>query len=257
MSRSNPTETLQNPATKYIEWSGSEGKFKYYDKDKKENVFIELPVKFIPLDVLSTVKGWNDAEKKGYWSNEVRSTKADTITLRSKDGVEFVGLYEQVKEKYSAKGADYVQSVYAAMKDGKELKIVNFQLKGSALGPFIEFCKGKKVTEIGVQIKEAKPMKKGATKYFEPVYEVMEVSEATNKIAVDLDVELQAYLKAYLDKNKSSKEEVTVTENQDNGLNQVEAPKHSAQPVAAKENFKPKDAFLASLHGEEDDEPPF
>ena len=36
MSRSNPTETLSNPSTKFIDWSGSEGKFKYYDKEKKE-----------------------------------------------------------------------------------------------------------------------------------------------------------------------------------------------------------------------------
>ena len=36
MSRSNPTENAVNPSSKFIEWSGSEGKFKYYDKEKKE-----------------------------------------------------------------------------------------------------------------------------------------------------------------------------------------------------------------------------
>ncbi len=221
MSRSNPTETLSNPSTKFIDWSGSEGKFKYYDKEKKENVFIELPFTFIPLDILSTCKGYNDQEKVGYYSNEVRSTKKEPFTVRTKNGIVMTGLYEQVKEKLAPKGLKYVQSVYVAIKEGKGLVIANLQLTGSALGPFIEFCDGKKVTEIGVTVKSANPMKKGATKYFEPVYEVMPVSEATNKVASELDVELQEYLTAYFAKTGTSQPEYTdvVDENQDNGLN--------------------------------------
>ena len=221
MSRSNPTETLSNPSTKFIDWSGSEGKFKYYDKEKKENVFIELPFTFIPLDILSTCKGYNDQEKVGYYSNEVRSTKKEPFTVRTKNGIVMTGLYEQVKEKLAPKGLKYVQSVYVAIKEGKGLVIANLQLTGSALGPFIEFCDGKKVTEIGVTVKSANPMKKGATKYFEPVYEVMPVSEATNKVASELDVELQEYLTAYFAKTGTAQPDYTdvVDENQDNGLN--------------------------------------
>ena len=222
MSRSNPTETLSNPSTKFIDWSGSEGKFKYYDKEKKENVFIELPFIFIPLDILSTCKGYNDQEKVGYYSNEVRSTKKEPFTVRTKNGIVMTGLYEQVKEKLAPKGLKYVQSVYVAIKEeGKGLVIANLQLTGSALGPFINFCDGKKVTEIGVTVKSANPMKKGATKYFEPVYEVMPVSEATNKVASELDVELQEYLTAYFAKTGTAQPEYTdvVDENQDNGLN--------------------------------------
>jgi hypothetical protein len=254
MSRSNPTETLVNPAKLFIEWSGSEGKFKYYDKEKKENVFLDLPVKFIPLDRLSTVKGWSDAEKKGYWANEVRSTKDDVLTVRSKDGVELVAKYEVVKEKMSAKGVDYVQSLYAAMKIGKELCIVNFQLKGSGLTPFIEFAKGKKIEEIGVQVLDVKPCKKGATKYFEPVYSIMDVSEATNKLATELDVELQDYLNAYLAKNKSNVQQPTVTENQENGLNQMQLPKSEA-PVKVESDLSVPNSGLISALDEESDMP--
>lgn len=221
MSRSNPTETLSNPSTKFIDWSGSEGKFKYYDKEKKENVFIELPFIFIPLDILSTCKGYNDQEKVGYYSNEVRSTKKEPFTVRTKNGIVMTGLYEQVREKLAPKGLKYVQSVYVAIKEDKGLVIANLQLRGSALGPFINFCDGKKVTKIGVVVKSANPMKKGATKYFEPVYEVMPVSEATNKVAAELDVELQEYLTAYFAKAGTAQPEYTdvVDENQDNGLN--------------------------------------
>lgn len=225
MSRSNPTETLTNPATKFIEWSGSEGKFKYYDKEKKENVFIDLPFIFIPLDVLSTCKGYNEKEGVGYYSNEVRSTKKEPFTVRTKNGIVMTGLYEQVKEKLAPKGLKYVQSVYVAIKEGKGLVMANLQLTGSALGPFINFCEGKKIEEIGVTVKSANPMKKGATKYFEPVYEVMPVSEATNKVANELDTELQEYLTAYFAKTLANQPEYNdiVDENQDNGLNTKKA----------------------------------
>jgi len=238
MSRSNPTETLSNPSTKFIDWSGSEGKFKYYDKEKKENVFIELPFTFIPLDILSTCKGYNDQEKVGYYSNEVRSTKKETFTVRTKNGIVMTGLYEQVKEKLAPKGLKYVQSVYVAIKDqGKGLVIANLQLTGSALGPFINFCDGKKITEIGVTVKSANPMKKGATKYFEPVYEVMPVSEDTNKVASELDAELQEYLTAYFAKTSTPVSEYAdvVDDNQDNGLN--------AKPTAAKSDYQLSDTL--------------
>jgi hypothetical protein len=238
MSRSNPTETLTNPATKFIEWSGSEGKFKYYDKEKKENVFIDLPFTFIPLDVLSTCKGYNDQEKVGYYSNEVRSTKKEQLTVRTKNGIVMTGLYEQVKEKLAPKGLKYVQSVYVAIKEqGKGLVIANLQLTGSALGPFINFCDGKKITEIGVTVKSANPMKKGATKYFEPVYELMPISEDSNKVASELDTELQEYLTAYFAKTGTNQTEYTdvVDENQDNGLN--------PKPTAPKSDYQLSDTL--------------
>jgi len=236
MSRSNTTEMLVNPCAKFISWSGSEGKFKYYDKEKKENVFIELPFTFIPLDILSTCKGYNDQEKVGYYSNEVRSTKKELFTVRTKNGIVMTGLYEQVKEKLAPKGLKYVQSVYVAIKEGKGLVIANLQLTGSALGPFINFCDGKKVTEIGVTVKSANPMRKGATKYFEPVYEVMAVSEATNKVASELDAELQEYLTAYFAKTATPVSEYAdvVDENQDNGLN-------AKQPVFKQEVYESQD----------------
>jgi hypothetical protein len=124
----------------------------------------------------------------------------------------------------------------AIKEEGKGLVIANLQLTGSALGPFINFCDGKKVTEIGVVVKSANPMKKGATKYFEPIYEVMPVSEATNKVAAELDTELQEYLTAYFAKAGATKPEYTdvVDENQDNGLN-------AKQPVFKQEVYESPD----------------
>lgn len=250
MSRSNPNESTPNPAVRFFDWQGSEGHFKYYDKEKKETIAVPLPFTFIVLDVLSTVKGWNDADKLSYWSNEVRNTKEDLITVRTKNGVVMTGLYEQVKEKLSSKGAKYTQSVYVAIKEGKNLVIGNLQLSGSSLTSFIEFAKGKKLTEIGVAVKSAKPMKKGATKYFEPVYEAITVTEATNATATKLDVELQEYLTAYLSKNASAVA-TKVDENQDNGLNDKQ------KAAAKKSEVKMEETEELILDNDEDESEPF
>lgn len=247
MSRSNPTENAVNPSSKFIEWSGSEGKFKFYDKEKKENIFIELPFYFLPLDQLSTVKGYDEKAGLGFYSNEIRSTKTDMLTVRNKNGIVMTGLYEQCKEKLASRGLDYVQSVYVAIKEGKGYALANLQLKGSALGPYIEFCKGNKMNEIGVAVKKALPMKKGATKYFEPVYEILKVSEEANTIAIELDKTLQEYLTPYLAKNASTVATDKVDENQENGLND----KPKAKEV---QNTTPAPTFQAN---DEDSDPPF
>jgi hypothetical protein len=253
MSRSNPTDNAVNPASKFIEWSGSEGKFKYYDKEKKENVFIELPFYFLPLDQLSTTKGYDEKAGLGFYSNEIRNTKTDMLTVRTKNGVVMTGLYETVKEKLSSRGLDYVQSVYVAIKEGKSYVLANLQLKGSALGPYIEFCKGKKMSEIGVAVKKANPMKKGATKYFEPVYEILKVSEEANNVAVELDRELQEYLTPYLAKNASTVAAGEVVDaNQDNGLNSK-----SKSTPKSEVKIEEKEADIVFNPADDDDESVF
>ncbi len=247
MSRSNPNESLTSPCTRYYEWSGDKGEFFYYDKEIKEKVFSKLPFSFIVLDTLSTCKGFDDNLQMGYYSNEVRSTKTDVFTIRNKKGIVFTGLYENAKEKLGTKGMKYYQSVYVAIKEGKDLIIANIQLGGSGLSPFIEFCKENKVTEIGVTVKETIAKKKGKTNYFEPVYEVMKVSEKTNEDACALDKVLQEYLNAYLAKNKSSVATDKVDENQENGLND----KPKAKEV---QSNTPAPTFQAN---NEDDDFPF
>lgn len=197
MSRSNNTE-ITNPSTRYFEFSGSEGKVKYYDKDAKENVFLDLPFTFLVLDTLTTIKGYSDEHDSGIWSNEIRNTKTDELTVRTKGGILAQGLYDQVK---SVVGAKYSQSVYIAYKDGDELKIGNLQLHGAAIGPWIEWRKGKNIYDGAVAITGTTNEKKGSNKYFAPVFEAKPTSEETDAKAKELDTVLQEYLTAYFVRN--------------------------------------------------------
>lgn len=195
MSRSNNTE-IKNPAVKFFQWSGGDGRIKWYDKETKENVFVDAPFTFLVLDKLITITGFCDDEQSGYWSNEIRNTKRDILTVRTKSGIKKQGYYDEVKNLV---GAKFAQSVYIAFyDDDKQLQIGNFKFNGCAVSSWIEFCKGRDVYKGAIKISGATEEKKGATKYFAPVFEAKEdVSESANEAAIELDKQLQEYLTAY------------------------------------------------------------
>jgi hypothetical protein len=207
MSRS-ANQEISNPSTRFFDWSGSEGKIKFFDKslgEKGENVFVGLPFTFLILDVLTTITGYSDEHQSGFWSNEIRDTRTEELTVRTKQGIERKGIYEQVK---TITGAKYTASVYIAWKGSNGLEIGNLKLSGSAIGPFIEFKNQhkQKIYDGAVAITNALPKKKGKTEYFEPVFELRTVSEETNAQAVELDRELQEYLKSYFTRNGQPEE---------------------------------------------------
>lgn len=213
MSRSNPNEELKNPASRFYEFKGGEGVFAYYDKELKQNVKVPLPFTFLVLDEKVTVKGFSDANQSGFWSNEVKSVK-DQITVRSKRGVEMVGNWEQIKAKMASDGVEYCQSVYIGIKmDGKKLGLANIQMKGAALNEWIEFKKVIDIMKCAVTVKTANPAKKGATKYFTPVFEAVKITPETDAQAIELDKTLQEYLKAYFERNASAPTETPVVTN--------------------------------------------
>jgi len=224
MSRSNNTD-LKSPAKKFFEWNGGDGGFRYFDKTlgeadasgkpKGANVQVPYPFRFLVLDQLTTIRGFSDADQSGFWSNEIRDVKSDLLTVRTKKGIEMTGTYEQVKEKLGAKGADYCKSVYIAYKEGDQTVIGNLAIKGSAIGPWIDFCKSNDVNKIGVQVDSHTAAKKGKTEYFVPVFRPISVTPETDAKAIELDKELQEYLKACLSRNGSSTASVQVSHDEE------------------------------------------
>ena len=204
MSLSHQTEN-PNPATRYMEWKGGEGKLKWYDKSEGVDKFIKLPFRFLMLDKLVTIKGFSDEEQGGIWSNEVRDTRTDILTVRTKRGIKAQGLYNDVKH---VNGARFCQSIYCAYKnDEGDLVIGNLQLHGVANSAFIEFCKQNKVYGKTITITGSIDGKKGATKFKIPVFEIGDASEETVAEAIALDRQLQEYLNVYLDREPETVEE--------------------------------------------------
>lgn len=208
MSRSNNTDLI-NPAVRFFEWDGDNGHFKYYDKATEKRVNVELPFTFLVLDRLTTIAGFSKNDNSGFWANEVRDTKKDTLVVKTKKGKVFEGSYDELKTK-SITGAKYCQSVYIAFKEGKDLKIGNIKMVGASLGPWIDFGKKNKIYEGAVTVKEKLQGQVGKIIFQSPVFKLIATTEESNNTATELDKELQSYLEAYLKKNRTQKQDEEV-----------------------------------------------
>jgi len=146
------------------------------------------------------VERFNDAEKASYYSNEVRFMDREQIMVKCKRKLVAKGLYESVIDNKNCRGAKYCKSVYVAYKgaDGK-LEICNVQMVGSAVSAWIDFRnKNKSLNGYGVSVQSAVQKTKGATTYYEPVFRLTKaLDKAILDQAVELDKQLQTYLKAY------------------------------------------------------------
>jgi hypothetical protein len=206
MSRSNPTENTPNPCQRWIEWSGSKGEFKYYDKEKKQTISIPDGFTFIMLDQLATVKGWHDASESGIYANEVWDIRQDVLVVKAfKGGVLAEGPYRSIKDKIVSVGGHFVSNVYCAIKIDGELALAAVQFKGAALNSWVQFSKENRASlyKMAVRCKGFDTGKKGKVEYRTPIFNVMEISPETDAKAIELDKTLQAYLKSYFSRTKT------------------------------------------------------
>ena len=195
------TQPTTNPAGKFFEWKSNEKTFVYFDKETKVNVTVPLPFKFLVLDELHTIKGWNDATESGIYANEVKFISRDEMVVKPFKGNEIVrGLYKDIKEKAKAAGGHYVKSIYIMLEDGS---IANLQLKGAACQAWGDFTsKGKqRLLDEWVSVVGFDEAKKGSVKYTTPIFGYLaSIGDAENDLANEAFNTLEAYLKTYLAK---------------------------------------------------------
>lgn len=227
MSRLNPRTT--NPAKFYAEWGGSEGVLKYYDRETKENVELDLPFTFLVLDELSTVKGFNKGRQKNYYSNEVYDITNDELRVKLDKQLVAKGVWNDIKGDLN--GGKYTKSIYIACKDDTgELQIANLQLSGAGLNAWINFTQTYDVYKGAVVITgPSKQKKNGSVKYFEPLFEGKDVSKSTDAEANELNRVLDAHLKTYLSRQGDVDEEVVA---EDYDEEETPAPKKTAKKAA-------------------------
>ena len=217
MSTSNRRAAFQtpqsNPATKFIDWKSNDKNFSYYDKELKQNVAIPLPFKFLVLDEMHTVKGWNDATSSAIFSNEVKFISKEVMTVKPFKGNEIAkGFYKDIKEKIVAAGGHYVKSVYVMLEDGT---LANVQLKGSAVQSWGEFTQKtrSRLSDEWVQVATAKEGKKGAVKFNVPEFTFSKsISDLEGEQADECFNTLESYLKTYLTKSVNEIEVVDEVE---------------------------------------------
>jgi hypothetical protein len=217
MSLSNPKMT--NPATKFVEFKGDKGIFQYYDKtlDEPKNVELTMPFFFIVLDELSTISGYSDRYESAFYSNEVHSLSDEILKVKSfKGGFSVTGKYADIKNELFAAGAKFAKSIYAMLiKSNTEFELIHFKLTGAAFGAWIE--KKFNTQQYGITVKSIAEGQKGAVKYKMPVFDKVNIPKEKIMLwetAIEMDRQLQVYLKAYKAGQIENMEIKEISENQ-------------------------------------------
>lgn len=190
-----------NPAVKFIECRGGEGRFTYYKKsetagEKGEQIEVPLPIKFVVIDELSTITGFNDDLQAGIYSNEVHNLKKEILSVRTFKGNKgVIGRYDEIKAGIKEMGGKFAKSIYALMITGKEVELVNFKVSGSFLNAWIEAKIN--IDIYGILIDSFTEKKKGSNKYFEPILQTFTPKdpEATRLLAQEHYNRLSEYFK--------------------------------------------------------------
>lgn len=256
MSRSNPSSELTNPSVRWFQWSSENKCFRYYDGDKKEQVLVPLPFKFMFLDELITIKGYSESDKSGFYANEIRDMRKEKLYVKMNKVVEASGLYQEVIKQVEGRGAAFCQSIYIAfMDENKQLVIGNISAQGSAVGPWIDFKKKNNVNEVAIKVATTVEQKTGAVKFNAPVFEVAELSKETNEKAIALDVKLQEYFKSYFNREKEEEVVVVVSEAKSTEPRKLEGQEKAEVAAKLKQELEAQNTAKSIVADPQDDLP--
>lgn len=216
MSRVNPSNVLPNPCTRWLEWNGSNGEIRYWDKDSKSlkgqdkkgaYLTVKQPFVFLLLEELATIKGWHDPSESGIYSNEVKDIKAEVLVVKAFKGGEIAsGLYSNIKDRVKAQGGYYVANCYIGFKNEREeLTLGSIQFSGASMNAWVEFYKSIRADAYtkAVKISGFTEGRKGAIKYCIPRFSLVDVTKETDDAAGVLQNVIQNYLKAYFSKTRT------------------------------------------------------
>ncbi len=205
MSRSNPTEHISHPCTRWFEWDGSNGEVRFYDKDSKKNIIIGSKFQFMVLDKLSIIKGWHDASESGITSNEVRDTKSERLVVKAfKGGILAEGFYTNIRDRIKALGGYYTTNLYIAYKGANGMMLGSIQFAGAALNAWVDFEKENRdaIWKKAIKIDGYVEGKKGKITFRVPKLSAVEITQQSDVEAQTLDKLLQVFLKSYFGRTR-------------------------------------------------------
>ena len=212
----NKTEGSSNPAKKFLEWKSNDKCFAYYNRETKEQVQVNLPLKFQFLEHFHNVKGWNDASESGIYSNEVKFISKEPLKVKSFKGGDIAeGLYSEIRSKIRDAGGKYYRSVYAVDENGS---IINLQFKGAVVSAYSDFMNENegKAESAWIEVLDFKEMKKGATKYTVPNFTIgKSFTKDQNETANDCYKDIVDYFDKYTAKSVEVEDASELDDNDD------------------------------------------
>lgn len=143
MSRNNRGSGSSSPVKKYLSFKAGIGEMTYYDKDKKEDVYVDS-LDLVLVDDLASVGGFNEAESSGFNSNLLNpyDTGKKEFTVKCRVGGQYreliTGIWKEIKNEGVIKGSKFARNLFAIadVGDGKEL--IKLELIGAGLSPWLD-----------------------------------------------------------------------------------------------------------------------
>ena len=206
-------QPMTNPSTRFMEWKSNDKLFSFWSKADEKELTQTLPFKFLLLDELHTIGGWNDSSESRIFANEVKFIGKQEITVKaSKGGVLAKGIYSAIKEQAKNAGGHYLKSIYIMLEDNS---LANIKLKGSAVKEWGDFTQANRAALSGqwIEINKAVEAKKGSIKYSTPEFTLGKILTPNEETDADACFDtLEAYLKAYLVQQDAEEIEVVAAE---------------------------------------------
>jgi hypothetical protein len=202
MSRSNQQQ-LNDPATKILRWTSEKGCFQVYDRESGEKNDLKIPVSFVVLDELQSVKGWSTKYDGGIYANLWRGNEPGFFKVKVNQGggndFPIVGHWKSIKDRVENEGGKWVKVIYAMMKSKSGgYETVRIDLHGTVAYSF-GLIKGS--MDGAIVIKETyvdeKLQKKLRKEFLFPKFEKMKINDDVEQQAIIKDKELQEYLNDY------------------------------------------------------------
>lgn len=195
MSRTTVSNRAANPMSHYVTFKGGEGVWSYWNG--QENVNLDS-LNFILLDVRSSITGWSDEESANVYSDYFKNTKEE-ITVRVKGKELVAGSYADKKAEIKEVGGKFTTNLFTlAFINGEYVPAV-ISLTGASLMDWSQFVSAeglKNIYKYLITASKGDQQKKGAVKYYTPVFSVADADEDLCQRADDFTDQLLA---PYLD----------------------------------------------------------
>ena len=161
-----------HPSVEWAKWYSDDECFKYWDKDKAENVAITLPDEIVVVAEWNSIWGYVQALNTWVRSNEVFSFN-DPFVVRKNDGsIWLQGTWNEIKEQVKGAKAKLQKHVHYTTADSLELKTLI--ISWAALTAWIDSLQKDKIanpTTHKLKLKEIKKWKIWKIEYTYPVFE--------------------------------------------------------------------------------------
>lgn len=228
------TNLVENPAVKTYQWKNEkfnkksksverEAGWYYYDKSTEENVRLDTPARFLWLESMQSITGFNKKENTGIYSNEVPASKDaiqaygyHDLNVKIKQEEVASGKWADIKDEVKGLGGKYCIAVYAAMQNtDNEFEIVRFLFAGSSRQPWMTLGKRSDLLKNAVvltgEIDEVE-MPNGDT-FQAPILKLEKFTEEEEKAANGLSEDVDEFFKFLFSQNSSKKDTIAIKSN--------------------------------------------